>query len=418
MLGLLAISSANIVDGYFVGNHVGSIGLASINISYPIFSILFGIALMFASGSSVSVSKLLGEKNIDDAINIFNKAIIAILVVSILLCSSIYLSLDILLDALIDDVTLKDVSREYISIIVIFFPFLMVGVVLDFLVRADENPNLSFVALLVSALVNIVLDYILIVVYDYGIVGAAYATGISQLMIVVMLLPHFLLKKGTLRLLIPYGNWSEVVYTIKNGLSEFVNESSAGITVLIFNFMMIKYLGSDGVAGYTIVTYIIMITVMISVSISEGVQPLIAKNYGADNHNRVNIFVRLAMVTIAILSSLVVLFVYLFPEYLVSIFLDDNSLKTQGITLEFLSYTWIAFLFIGINILITSYLTSIHKPYASATISISRSLILPIGSIWLLSSIYGVVGIYLSLVVSEILTFCIALYFFRANYLR
>lgn len=413
IFGLLAISSASIVDGYFVGNYVGSIGLAAVNITYPIFSILFGVGLMFAVGSSVMVAKLLGEKNNDEALNLFSKTIISIIIFSLFSCVLVYFNIDNILYFLNIGDDLKSSASLYLSIIIIFLPCIMVGIVVDYFVRADENPNLSFIALFLSAVINISLDYIFIVIFDYGLEGAAFATGISYAMVIFILLPHFFTKKAKLKFMKPRGSFSIIFRALKNGVSEFINESSAGITVMIFNFMMIKYLGTTGVAAYTIVTYFIMISIMISFAIADGLQPIIAKHFGAKEFIRIRSFLKLAFGSVLGFSFFLVLFVFLNPQSLVNIFLDSNEIYTKEITIEFLSYTWVAFLFIGVNILITSYLTSIHQPTASATISIVRSLIFPVIFITILAYSFGLVGVYIALPLSEAITFLIALYFFR-----
>ena len=417
LFGLLAISSASIIDGYFVGNYVGSIGLASINISYPIFAILFGFGLMFAVGNSVLVSKLIGEKKTQDASNLFSKAIISVSVSSVILCFLLYLNIDNIFYFLQIENELRLSSKSYLSVILIFLPFLMSGIVLDYFVRVDENPNLSFIALLLSAVINILLDYIFIVKLDYAIEGAAYATGISQAFIIIILLPHFFSKKAKLRFIRPKGSFMDTFKALKNGFSEFINESSAGITVLIFNFMMLKYLGSNGVAAYTIVGYFLMINIMISFAISDGLQPIISKHFGAKEFLRIKKFLKLAFMSVLGISSILVLFVLSYPELLVNVFLkDENSAETTKITIEFLHYTWLAFIFIGLNILITSYLTAIHQEFASTCISLFRSLIFPILFVSVLSYYFGLKGVYIALPLSEICTFVLAFYFFKKHY--
>ncbi|MFT7004612.1 MAG: putative MATE family efflux protein, partial [Sulfurimonas sp.] len=402
----------SIIDGYFVGNYVGPIGLASINIAYPIFSILFGVGLMFAIGSSVMVSRLLGKNKKEDALNVFSKVIISVIAFSLLSCSIVYVNIDNIFHLLNIEDNLRVQAYIYLSIITVFLPFMMVGMVLDYNVRADENPNLSFLALISSAGVNIVLDYILIVKFDYGLEGAALATGISYSILLFILVPHFFTKKATLKFVRPRGSFKIVFSALKNGVSEFINESSAGITVMIFNFMMIKYIGTDGVAAYTIITYFIMLNIMISFAISDGLQPIVAKHYGAKEFTRIKTFLKLGVITILGLASIIVLIVLTNPQTLVHIFLDINSTQTEVITIEFLKYTWVAFLFIGLNILITSYLTSIQQAFASASISIMRSLILPIFFVSILSYNFGIVGVYIALPFSEVFTFFIAVYFF------
>lgn len=415
ILGLLAISSASIIDGYFVGNYVGAIGLASINISYPITTVLFGLALMFAVGSSVMVGKLMGENNTQDASNVFTKSIISVSLISIVVCLILYLSLGNILDILNVQDELREKTFLYLPILLVFLPLLMTAIVLDYFVRVDENPNLSFAALFLSSLINVGLDYLFIVKYDWGISGAAYATGISQAAIILILLPHFFSKKATLKLVKPTGSWLNIIQAVKNGVSEFVNESSAGITVLIFNYIMLQNFGATGVASYTIIGYFIMISVMVSFAIADALQPIISKNYGALHFHRIKSFLKLGFLTIIIIEALITLTVLIVPEALINIFLESSELETKRITIEFISYAWPAFIFLGLNILITSYLTSMQKPLYSVVIALLRSLILPVLFIITLPNIFGNVGIFMALAVSEFLTFIMASYIFINN---
>lgn len=413
ILGLLAISSAAIIDGYFIGNYVGHIALASINIAYPIFSLLLGFALMFAVGNSVVFAKFFGEKKIQEGLNVFSKALIAISLSSIVVCMLLYLNLGNIFYLMGVEGELKAYTTSYLSIILLFIPFLMVGIVVDYFVRADENPNLSFFAMLFSAIVNIVLDYLFIVVFEYGLQGAAYATGISHVCVIFALLPHFFNKNNTLKLIKPIGSFIDTFKALKNGISEFVNESSAGITIFIFNIVILKLLGDEGISAYAIISYFIMISIMISFAIGDGLQPIVAKHFGAKEFQRIELFMQLGIKVIIGFSSIFVLLALLYPEFFAYLFLNERNTNVENITIEFLQYTWFAFLFIGINILITSYLTSIHQPFASAIISVLRSLILPILFILVLSHFFGVVGVYMTLACSEFITFVVAIYFYR-----
>lgn len=415
ILSLLAISSASIVDGYFIGNYVGSIGLAAINISHPMLTILFGFALMFSVGSSVIVGKLMGENKKDEISNIFTKSIISISIIGIFLCLLIYFNLETFFNLFKVENILKEKTLLYLPIILFFLPFLMTAIVLDYFVRVDENPTLSFLALFLSALTNIILDYLFIVKFNFGLSGAAYATGISYVIIIVILIPHFFSKKTSLKLIKPKGSWFNIINTLKNGFSEFINESSIGITVLVFNYIMLKNFGTQGVASYTIIGYLIMISILLSFAISDSMQPIFSKNYGARNFNRMKSFFKIASISILLIELLMTILILTIPEILINLFLKDSEQETRKITLEFITYAWPAFLFSGLNILITSYLTSIQKASLSAFIAILRSLVLPISAIFILSSIFGNIGIFMALSVSEFITFLIAIKIFMKN---
>lgn len=414
VLGMLAISSASVVDGFFVGNYVGASGLAAINMSIPIFSLLFGLALMLAIGSSVVTGKLMAEDDTKSASRMFSKTFIAMLVLSITLVTLLYLNIENILTLFGATDDLMGIATLYLSYILLFIPFLMVGIVLDYFVKIDNRPALAFAALLLSALINIILDWYLIVHLEKGILGAALATGISQLALWVVLLPHFFSKKASIRFVKPAGSWMKVIKAGSNGASEFVNETSIGITTVIFNYIMIKTFGVDGVAAYTVVNYIIWISVMISFGLSDSLQPIISKNFGAKKPERIEAFLKYVFISVSIVGLLVTTAVLVIPEQIIEMFLEQKDQNSINIILIFLSLVWPAFLFNGSNMVISAYFTAMHKPLPSAIIALLRSLAFPALFIVLLPLFLGNTGIYLAIPFAEFFTFIVALLFLRA----
>lgn len=413
VLGMLAISSASIVDGFFIGNYVGDFGLASISITFPIFSLLFGFALMLAIGSSVTAGKLIGEGDIKTASMIFSKAIVCITSFSFVTSIILFLNIETILHLFGADENLTKIAIEYLSIMLIFIPFLMIGVVLDYFVRVDNRPNLAFIALLSSGVINVVLDWFMIVYLQKGIFGAALATGISQLALIFILLPHFFSKKATLKFVKPIGSYIQILKASYNGASEFVNEISVGITTLIFNYVMIKNFSVEGIAAFSVINYLLLIGIMISFGISDSLQPIISKNFGAKENKRIKEFLRLAFITIGLVGIVMILLIIFTPNTLANLFLEDNNYKTKEIVLNFATFIWIAFLFNGVNLVISAYLTAIHKPLASMIIAISRSFILPLFFIFTLPFFFDLDGIFMAIPMAEFVTFIIAVILYR-----
>lgn len=413
VLGMLAISSAGIVDGFFIGNYVGDSGLAAINISFPIFSLLFGFALMLAIGSSVISGKLIGEGDIKSASLIFSKTMVCITFFSFLTCTVLFLNIETILHLFGADEKLTKIAIEYLSIILIFIPFLMIGVVLDYFVRVDNRPNLAFVALLLSALINVILDWFMIVYLQKGIFGAALATGISQLTLLIILLPHFFSKKATLKFVKPIGSYIQIIKASYNGASEFVNEISIGITTLIFNYVMIKNFNIEGIAAFTVINYLLMIGIMISFGISDSLQPIISKNFGAKENKRIEKFLKLAFIITGLVGVVMILLLIFIPDTLANIFLEDNNYKTKEIVLSFATFIWVAFLFDGINLVISAYFTAIHKPLHSMIIAVSRSFIFPVFFIFTLPVLFDLNGIFMAIPMAEFFTCIIAVILFK-----
>ncbi|MFA6628561.1 MAG: MATE family efflux transporter [Sulfuricurvum sp.] len=413
VLGMLAISSANIVDGFFIGNYVGDSGLAAINISFPIFSLLFSFALMLAIGSSVISGKLIGEGDIKSASIIFSKTMVSITLFSFLTCTLLFLNIETILYLFGADENLTEIAIEYLSIILIFIPFLMIGVVLDYFVRVDNRPNLAFTALLLSAVINVILDWFMIVYLQKGIFGAALATGISQLTLLIILLPHFFSKKATLKFVKPIGSYIQIIKASYNGASEFVNEISIGITTLIFNYVMIKNFNIEGIAAFTVINYLLMIGIMISFGISDSLQPIISKNFGAKENKRIEEFLKLAFITTSLVGVVMILLLIFIPNTLANFFLEDTNYKTKQIVLSFATFIWIAFLFDGMNLVISAYFTAIHKPLHSMIIAVSRSFIFPIFFIFTLPFFFDLNGIFMAIPMAEFITFIIAATLFK-----
>ena len=413
VLGMLAISSASIVDGFFIGNYVGDFGLAAINISFPIFSLLFGFALMLAIGSSVVSGKLIGQGDIKSASIIFSKTMVCITLFSFITCTVLFLNIETILHLFGADENLTKIAIDYLSIILIFIPFLMIGVVLDYFVRVDNRPNLAFIALLFSAVINVILDWFLIVYLQKGIFGAALATGISQLALIFILLPHFFSKKATLKFVKPIGSYIQILKASYNGASEFINEISVGITTLIFNYVMIKNFDIEGIAAFTVINYLLMIGIMISFGISDSLQPIISKNFGAKENKRIEEFLKLAFITTGLVGVVMILLIIFTPNTLANIFLEDTNHKTKEIVLSFATFIWIAFLFDGFNLVISAYFTAIHKPLASMIIAISRSFILPVFFIVTLPFFFDLNGIFMAIPMAEFMTFIIGIILFK-----
>lgn len=409
VLGMLAISSAGIVDGYFIGNYVGSKGLAAINITMPLFSLLFGIALAFGIGGSVMSGKKLATGNKAQASVIFTKTILTIALISLFFSGTLFLYMPFILKKMGANQTLLPYAISYLGTMILFFPFLMVGIVLDYFARADSRPGLAFAGLAISAGVNIVLDWYFVAKLGWGLKGAAFATGISFVSLVITVLPHFLKKKGNLRFTTYWKHSQSVARVAINGVSEFINESSIGITTLLFNLAMLRYFDTEGVAAFSVITYWLWIGQMGMFGICDALGPLISKNYGAKQFLRVKKFLKLGISSVIGIGFFMIVFLLLTPEPLATLFLKEDSAEALEIALSFGLFIWPVFLFNGTNLVISAYFTALQHPRQSTLIALSRSLFFPAFFIYFLPFFLGSSGVFLALPISELLAFFIAL---------
>lgn len=413
IIGMVAMSSASIVDGIFIGNFVGVSALAAVNLIIPILSVLFGVGLMLSIGGSVRAGKYLGEKNSDAASAIFSKTLIAVALYAAVIIMAGLIFEDSLFRMLGASEPLIPLMSEYYRVIMPFFLAQLLTIVLYFFIKLDGFPSLASTALVIGSVLNIALDYLFIAVLELGLSGAAWATGISQLFPLLTLLTYFLSRKRKLHFALRQKNWSEVFQAAYNGLSEFINEISGGIIALIFNWMLITRAGVDGVAAITVLNYLLMIGFMVYFAIADTAQVMLSQNFGAQNERRLTQFLKITFVITSLVSLITILILLFFNESLIDMFLDQQGADaTVAMAIEFVYYVWPMFLFAGANMTISGYLTSIHLPFQSGIVSLCRSLIFPASLLIMLFMIFDDTRFVIALPVGECLTFIIALVYF------
>ena len=415
VFGLLAMSSAFMIDGLFLGNYVGTQALAAVNIAMPVWSGLFSVVTMLSVGSSVIAGKYLGQNNLPAAKSIFTKALACTLVISLVGATLGILFLDPIVRSLGANEQLIPLVSSYLIVIFPCAPAFLLGFCLYYFVRIDNNPFLASSALLISALLNVIFDWWFIVVLELGIQGAAYATGLAHSAVFFILVPYFLRTDTELKPTSLAGNWREIVKAVINGFSEFVNEISAGLTTLLLNWIMISRLGVEGVAAYTIINYLFFIGIMIYYGIGESIEPLVSKNFGARHTQNISAYISTALLSTLVIAFFICGTLLLLTELLINIFLKPEETATIEIAIRFVRYFWPAFVFSGINICLTAYFTACHKPLQSASIALSRSLLLPLLFLFTLPRLFGDIGIFISVPIAEFLTFLLAVTFFVKN---
>ncbi len=419
VIGMLAATSAGVIDGIFVGNFVGATALAAINISMPAFALFGALVFMLAVGGSVMCGKFIGEGDLQAASSIFSKTVYATLLVTLLVSVCFLLFLDQLVSMLGANQELHGLVKDYMRIIVFAAPLLVLGLTLDYFVRIDGRPILASVALIAFAIINISLDYLFIVRLGWGIKGAAWATAIAEGCIFFFLLSHWFSARCTLRYISFFechrDGWKDVFRAAYNGVSEFANSLSIGLITLLFNWVMITRLGVEGVAAFTIISYMLYIGLEVCYGISETLQPTVSKNLGARQPRRILQFMLIAVLSCLTIGIFVSGVFLLIPETLISLFLREGEYRTVEIALSFIAVFWPVFLFNGMNITLTSYFTALHKPLQSAAIALSRSLVLPVLGLLFLPIWFGDDGVFLAIPLAEAVTFILAVMLVSKN---
>ncbi|ARU54635.1 Na+-driven multidrug efflux pump [Oleiphilus messinensis] len=378
VLSLLAISTASVIDGFFVGNYLGAEALAAVNLLMPYFTLLFGIALMLAVGGSVKAGIAIGRGEGRQASEIFSKTLSFVVLLNLAIVPLVLLFSDFLFAGLGADPALFPMMQDYFSIICIAMVVQLSGLVLYYFLRADNHPELGMQALLIGAVINITLDGLFIYVFEWGIQGAALATLLAQCVQLFYLLRYFSFKDRNLQLRIVRQNWSELWRSAYNGFSEFINEISAGIVVLVIHWIINQQSGTEGIAAFSVVNYLIFVSLMVYYGIVDAMHVLLSQNFGAGSTDRVARFMVLATTSIAVLSLALVTVLLVFQDYIIAFFLNDSAASVAALAAEFIYLIWPLFVFNGFNVLVCAYLTSAEKAFHSSSLALSRSLALPV----------------------------------------
>ena len=378
LVGLIAMTSASLVDGVFIGNYVGVTALAVVNLIIPITTLLFGVGLMLAIGGSVRGGKYLGERDPAAASAVFSKTLVCATAYGVVVVALGLLLEEQLFAALGATPDLFPPMREYYRIVMPFLVAQLAAMTLYFFIRLDGFPNLAATALTVGAAINIALDYLFIAVYGWGLAGAAYATGLSQALPLAVMLVYFTRPGRRLRFRFRQDNWKEIFQAAYNGISEFINEVSGGIVALILNWMLIQRVGVAGVAAITVVNYLMLLGFMVFFAVADTIGVMVSQNYGARDAKRISAFMATAGVTIAFVSAASIAILLMASKPMILLFVDGRDSEAMvAMATDFVTYVWPLFLFAGANMLMSGYLTAIHRPFQSGVVALCRGLVLP-----------------------------------------
>lgn len=406
VLGMLAVSFCILADTMFIGQGIGSDGLAALNICIPIFNLFNGLGLLFGMGGATALSISRGKGEIVESQRIFTKSIIIAILVGITLSTlgKIFTEkIGYILGANISNIYMV---KEYLSGVLIFsFSYILAHTTSAF-IRNDHNPRLAMIATVTSGLSNVILDYLLIFIFDMGIKGAGLATSIASLINLLILLTHFISKKCSLRFIKFKINVKDISRILFNGLPSFIVEISSGIVIFIFNLKLLNIVGNIGVSAYSIIANVSLVAAAIFTGISQAMQPIISVNYGANKIDRVKRVRKKGMKTSIIVGLSFYIIGILFPQFIVGMFTSEKG-QIVDITVNAIRYYFLAFIFMGINIVNGAYYQSMEHRILSNSISLSRGIILIIIGITILPVFLGVNGVWLSAVFAEVLTLII-----------
>ena len=399
MIAMLVTSLYTIMDGIFVGRGIGDTGLAAVNMVLPITIMYFGLATMIAVGGGSLVSKSFGENNEIKAQNIFGQTIRLIVLLSLFLSVIALFGCHKIMYLVGARDEILYYSSEYLKYYSLFCSFNLIGIVINSFVRNDGNPKLGMIANIFGAITNILIDYIFIFKFKWGIQGAALATGIGQIMTIIILMNHFIFKKGALRFKRASFNSDVLKSIVMIGFPSFLAEITFSMIIFFYNIALIFFVGSKALTAFSVINYINSNIYMVLLGMNFGVQPLISYSFGEKNGKDMLKFYGFSKRFGFSLTFIYVLICLIWGNNLIKIFTSD--LEIIRIAYFGLNVSNLAFFILGINLTTSIYYQAMEIPRYSNVICIFRSFIfLPI-SLLILSRLFGLTGIWMSLIFSE-----------------
>lgn len=417
LLGMMLMSVNILIDGVFVGNGVGAEGLAGVNLAMPVFSLIFSIALWIGIGGGTMYSIHIGEGSIDKARSIFSLAIATTLTILLVIGAIGYFNVEVIARLLGANSDTLSHTIEYLTILFLLGWLVASQQLLSIFVRNDGSPTLAMVALGITAIINIALNYYMIFVLHLGVHGAALATVLASLIGLFVLLLHFFKKHTNLRKLSLQWSWQTLGRIFSIGFPSFLAEAGALVLIAGYNLAIVGLLGTTGVAAFSVVNYLHGFMFLSFFGIESALQPMISYYHGAKDKMRIKESIKIGEKASFVLGTFLLTTGLVAAPSLVSLFgiesAEVRELATQGIRLFFTGY-----LFLGFNFVYMTYFQSIGGVRSSTIIILLRSFVFLLPLLWILPKFFGIVGVWLSLPLAEMLVAFLIIFFTRNHVIR
>lgn len=414
--GLFVTYLYNVVDGIFVGQGIGSSALGAVNIGVPFITFVVAIAAMFPMGGATVVAIRMGRGDRDGANHAFMTALsLTVLLSAILMIVGMVFSQPIvdLSGAKELSAEMREMSAQYLFYYSAFSIPMLMSTCLSVFIRNDGSPTLAFIGMCTGAAANIFLDWLFIFPFDLGVIGAAVASGLGQVFSVLVLLTHFLRKKGELRIAPFKIDFSLIKKICKRGVPEAVTQLTTPVTALCYNLMLASLIGDIGVSTFSVLSFIYSLANAILSGVAQGLQPLWGNCYGKQNTKEMGWYFRSGIMINIILSILIYIGLFFFDVPVIRIFNKDADLvQTATAALPIFSLSFIP---MALNLIFTAFLFSTKRTGAADVIAISRGIVVKALSIFCIPILFGSNAIWIAPFVAETATLVLAVVLSRTS---
>lgn len=404
IIGILGVSCYILADTWFIAAGLGTTGLAALNLAIPVYSFLCGIGMMLGMGGSTQYTLAGARDQTGKKDRIWTDTVILGLVLSIPFVLFGAFGPDTAATWLgADAQTLAD-TATYLRWLMLFAPAFMLNYILQAFMRNDGSPHLATWAQLAGSFLNIVLDWFFIFPYNMGMFGAIFATALSPVTGVLVMLPHFRSQRNTLHFTGGRPGFHVMMQDVSLGFPSFVTQVSAGIVMIVLNTIFLTLAGNTGVAAYGVIANVACVTTAVFNGVAQGMQPLTSAACAAHDRKRERLCLHYAIVTTLVFSALVCLVTWLRPGPIAAVFNSEHDPMLQAIAVQGLELYFLSTPFAGICIVLSTWFASVHDPKPGQLMSIARGFVLVIPLAYGMAALFSTAGAWLAVPVAEALT--------------
>lgn len=418
-VGMLMSSLITIVDGYFAGNFVGPKALVAINLGLPLLYFYLAVGLMIGVGGSVIAGIKIGSGNKKEADCVFSQSMVLTLIAGVVISVTAGVLFEPLMKLLKAQGEVAVLFRQYYKVFLFSAPLMIIDSCYGMFLRADGEPQIYMGFNALSILLNAFLDFLFTSKLGFGISGLIFASLISLSCSVIAVTLYFNIRKekDENHIVLQFRKFrfdrETVRQTFLNGSSECIGELAGCISMFCYNFVLLKYVGENGVAAFTILGYTLFVFNMITIGFGEGMCPLVSFSLGAEQRK---LCIQLRKITnriVFIVGAIFAVALFFGGAFYCSFFVKDSHI-IQMVGRGFKLFA-LVFLIQGFNVIGSMFFTSMSMPKQSAVIASLRGIVILLVSIFVLSALWGIDGIWLTAPVTETLTLVVTVIFMQST---
>lgn len=412
IVGMLVNALYNIVDRVFIGRSVGGVAIGGVYLGMPLMLIIMAFAMLVGIGGNTLVSIRLGQKRKDEADQIASNSLMLLTIIGVVFSILGLIFLEPLLHLFGASVSNIGYATDYLRIILLGVTFNTVGFGMNNFIRGEGNPNIAMFTMLIGAFLNVLLDYVFIIIFKMGVQGAALATIISQFVSAIWVLYYFYSKKSDLKIQKKYLKIKMQIFKdiVSNGLAPFSMQLATSMVTAFYNTNLQALGGDLATSSMGVINSLSMVILMPAFGINQGSQPIMGYNYGAAKYDRVKKTLKYAALGATLITVAGFLMVQVFPEQIIKLFVgEDGSKELLDIAVPGIRILLSMLPFVGIQIVSTSYFQAIGRPKEATILSMSRQVLILIPALLILPKIFGLTGIWMSGALADLLSSVISI---------